>query len=755
MDKDGHYIYEKNQNRFFLIGISLCTIWTVIIGIFGFFAIQHQKKISLKLAAVAAAASYNKDLVYRRWAALHGGIYVPVSKTTPPNPYLSNIGERDIFTPSGRALTLLNPSYMTRQVHELSEKQYGISGHITSLNPIRTENAPDPWETKALEAFERGYKEFQSASFINHKEYLRFMRPIITEKTCLKCHAEQGYKEGEIRGGISVSVPLAPYKAIESNNIHTICLVYSIILTLGLIILVATFYRFNKQYHRQKDIEEKLKFQAKLLDTVEQSVIATDLNGKILYWNPYSEKMYGWRQPEVLGLDLMDIIIPETNKKQANDKHNKIKKGNSWSGEVHVQHRSGISFPALLTASPIYNDEGRLTGGISISIDLTEKKILESQLQQTQKMEGIGTLAGGIAHDFNNILAPIILHSQMAIEDLEPGNPLRANIKEIYKAGCRARDLVKQILTFARKGSDNKIILRASMVVNEATKFLRSTIPSTIDIRYNNNTTQDTIFANPTHINQIVMNLCTNASHSMQDSGGVIEVTLDNEDIKNKGNNILTELKSGKYLRLTVRDTGTGISPDIIDKIFDPYFTTKEPGKGTGLGLATLHGIVKKYEGDITVKSEPGKGTTFQVYLPLVENKIIVRKKEITAIPKGSEHILFVDDEKAAVIAMQKILERLGYKVTATTNSIEALKLFKNNPDLFDILITDMTMPDITGKDLTLELRKIRPDIPIILYTGFSDSINEKEAEIIGINKFMIKPINKSDIANAIREVLD
>ena len=732
--------HKKGRNWILRICILLCAIWILVMGTSCFFAIKNQHNIPLELARVEASAHYDKDIVYRRWSSIHGGTYAPVTETTKPNLYLEGIEERDISMPSGRLLTLINPSYMTRQAYDLTEKNNRVKGHLTSLNPLRPDNAPVSWEVEALESFKKGKSEFLSVFTAGNIEYLRFMQPIFTEKSCLKCHAKQGYKEGDLIGGISVTVPLEPYKSLNATTIKKISIAYSFICILGLFTLIGTFYILGKQYRRANYTEDQLKFQAKLLDAVDQSVIATDFKGKILYWNPYSEKMFDWKNSEVIGRNLLNLIIPESSIADATKTHKKIRLGQSWSGEVKVQNRNGKVFPALLTASPVYNDAGEITGSISIMKDLTERKKLEAQLQQTQKMEGIGTLAGGIAHDFNNILAPIILHSQMALEDISPNNPLQMSINEIYKAAKRARDLVKQILTFARKGKDNRITLRASMVIKEAIKFLRSTIPTTIDIRYENKTDHDAIYANPTQINQIVMNLCTNAAHSMKENGGAIDVILDTVDIKKDRKNGIPDLKKGKYLTLTVSDSGSGIAPEILNKIFEPYFTSKKSGEGTGLGLAIIHGIVKSYNGDIAVKSELGHGSTFTVYLPLVDEPFITQKEIKLDLPKGTEHVLFVDDEKAAVTAMEKILTRLGYNTTTTTSSPEALDKFRNNPESYDLVITDMTMPEMTGKRLAEEMRFIRPDIPVIICTGFSDQINEEEAKKAGINEFMINP---------------
>jgi CheY-like chemotaxis protein/anti-sigma regulatory factor (Ser/Thr protein kinase) len=369
-------------------------------------------------------------------------------------------------------------------------------------------------------------------------------------------------------------------------------------------------------------------------------------------------------------------------------------------------------------------------------------------------MEGIGILAGGIAHDFNNILAPIILHSQIAMDEIAQDNPLQASMKEIYRAAIRARELVRQILTFARKGPDSRIVLRASLAVKEAIKFLRATIPATVEIRFEMNANNDAIMANPTQINQIVMNLCANAAFAMKENGGNITVILDNGDEKDR-NRPGCDLPLGQYLRLSVMDTGPGIPPDIIDRIFEPYFTTKGPGEGTGLGLAVIHGIVKSYEGGIAVESSPDTGTTFFVYLPLANGKAVMVEDKETEIKKGKERVLFVDDEEAAITAMKKILARLGYTSTTSNRSRDALNIFKENPDGFDLLITDMTMPEVTGLQLVREVRAIRPDIPVILCTGYSDQIDDEKARMAGVNAFLIKPLSMYDIAGAIRRVLE
>ncbi len=385
-----------------------------------------------------------------------------------------------------------------------------------------------------------------------------------------------------------------------------------------------------------------------------------------------------------------------------------------------------------------------------------EKASMEKQLRQAQKMEAIGTLAGGIAHDFNNILSPIMVYAEMLMMDLPEDSPAQPGLKQIYTAGERARDLVRQILTFARKKEEDRIPLKASVIIKEAVKFLRSTLPSTLELVLDVRTNQDTVLADPTELNQIVMNLCTNAAHAMENAGGRIEIVLEKESVDAGSPVHPADLGPGPYLKVTVRDTGPGIEPNVLERIFDPYFTTKAAGKGTGMGLAVVHGIVKSCGGSIAVESGPGLGARFDVLLPVVGGAVeaFERGNKREALPRGSERVLLVDDEPWAVEAVGSMLEHLGYEVTGYEGSAGALEAFRENPGGFDLVITDMTMPQMTGKDLARELLGIRPSTPIILCTGFSEKIDEPTAARMGIRAYVMKPIVMKDIARTIREVL-
>jgi len=414
-----------------------------------------------------------------------------------------------------------------------------------------------------------------------------------------------------------------------------------------------------------------------------------------------------------------------------------------------------------MRAMPKFGNDGRLVGLIHVARDITdhknaeqEKLKLEYQLHQAYKMESIGTLAGGIAHDFNNILSSIIGFTELALDDVKKDTTIMDNLQEVYTAGIRAKDLVCQILAFARQSEEEIKPIKVDSITKEVIKFIRSSIPTTIEIKQNIES-DSLIMGNATQFHQILMNLCTNAAYAMEDKGGILEVDLKDVIIDSTSAMTILGLNPANYIQMKVSDTGVGISPDIIGSIWDPYFTTKELGEGTGMGLSIVHGIIESYGGKITVESTLGERTVFTIYLPITRERMAHSPYEPQELPQGNERILFVDDEAPIAKMGGQALERLGYTVSIRTSSIEALELFRTKPNDFDLVITDMTMPNMTGDRLAIELMKIRPDIPVILCTGYSKNISEESASEMGIKAFIYKPIVKADLAKTVRKVLD
>ncbi|OGQ88081.1 MAG: hypothetical protein A2512_07010 [Deltaproteobacteria bacterium RIFOXYD12_FULL_56_24] len=387
-----------------------------------------------------------------------------------------------------------------------------------------------------------------------------------------------------------------------------------------------------------------------------------------------------------------------------------------------------------------------------------EREKLESQLRQAQKMEAIGTLAGGIAHDFNNILTPIIGYTEIARMGMSEEEKKLWGVEEVLKAASRARDLVRQILAFSRHREQEYISLSLQPIIRESIKLLRASLPATLEIRLDIDQNCGPVFADPTQIHQVIMNLSTNAAHAMEDAGGILEVDLQEVDVR--AEQFPDEpLAPGRYACLTVRDTGKGMDRATLERIFEPYFTTKAQGKGTGLGLSVVHGIISAFHGRIDVTSEKGQGTIFKIHLPITPpaktgNDPAAAENQTTDLPCGNERLLLVDDEESIVAMNVTMLERLGYRVTGMTNGGKALALFAENPRGFDLVITDQTMPGMTGGELVGRMQEIRPDIPVILCTGYSAQMTEERALAIGIRAYLMKPLNLHELALAIRRAI-
>ena len=522
----------------------------------------------------------------------------------------------------------------------------------------------------------------------------------------------------------------------------------------------------------QQEIEERKKAESAITESetkfrniIEKSldgILLVDEMGTVIEWNRGQENIYGTKSPMVVGKKIWDVQFQhEPGEKKDEENYEKInavwqsffKTGiNPFQNKLHVskiEKSDGKLRDIQQLYFPIETDKGFMMA--CTTRDITSELMMEKQFSQSQKMEAMGTLAGGIAHDFNNILAGIIGYTQLAVRRLEKESPVQKYLDQVLTASERATGLVKQILTFSRSEKKEKEPVQLCLIVKEAVKLIRSSLPAGIEIESRIEDDSSYIVADPTQLHQVIMNLCTNAAHAMKATGGVMEVRLRKEIVEA---GIYKELEPGPHLRLSISDTGHGIKPELMDKIFEPFFTTKGAGEGTGMGLAVVHGIVKSHNGNMSVYSKVGQGTTFSILFPTTVEVIHKRREQKEPIPGGSERILLVEDEATLAAAEKKLLEELGYKVTAISNGVAALELFHKVPDRFDIIITNYSMPKMTGVELIRNIREINPHIPVIICTGFSKVASPSEAKALGIGDIISKPIDLAQIAKSIRKLL-
>ena len=523
-----------------------------------------------------------------------------------------------------------------------------------------------------------------------------------------------------------------------------------------------------------RDISERKRAEAALMNSEQElrilvdssfdAIISLDPQLRLTRCNPSFLAQFGYTEEEVIG-KVIAFAHPDRESflRFGKEVYPIVHEAGYWRGEWEYLSKGGNRFVMETVLSAQRSSNGAVSGYTVVMRDLTERKRaeeekarLESQLRQSQKLEAIGALAGGIAHDFNNILGAIIGYAELAMDKIPGGLSARGDLEQVLKSAHRAKELTYQILSFSRRTDPERKPLQMGAIVRETMKLLRASLPATIKIQQRLEPKAGPVLADSTQIHQLLMNLCTNAAHAMREQGGLLGVRLDRVEVDRDTSAKHIGLDERTYCRLSVSDTGEGMGKETLARVFEPFYTTKGMGEGTGMGLAVVHGIVKSHGGTITVHSSPGIGSTFSVYLPLTEEGAEEEKPcGATSIPGGTEHILFVDDEEALAAVARQMLERQGYRVSVRTSSKEALELFRERPQDFDVVITDTTMPQITGAELATSMLQIRPDIPIIICTGYSDGMSEEKAEELGIRRFLMKPLVAREVAEAVRALLD
>jgi len=495
---------------------------------------------------------------------------------------------------------------------------------------------------------------------------------------------------------------------------------------------------------------------ATAVEHADESVVITDASLSVVYVNPSFTRILGYEPEEAIGKRPEILSNGGLDETLHGDMWEILRSGLTWKGRVANRRKDGEEVLLACSVSPFRDASRGVIGYVLVGRDVTREVQVEARIAQMQKLEAIGTLAGGIAHDFNNILMAILGYSGLALSEAPPGSPLREKLQNIYAAGNRAAELTRQILSFSRPAAQQgHQIVQVRRIAAEVLKLIRASLPSTIEIREAFRSGAS-VLAEPAQLHQVLMNLCTNAGLAMRENGGVLEVGISDVELDAAFLGPYPGTSPGAYVVMTVGDTGVGIRREILNRIFDPFFTTRSTGEGTGMGLSVVHGIVRTHGGFVTVRSEPGAGSEFSVYLPAASTVPEGKPEgDAPATPRGTERILFVDDEPVLVKMAREMLEGLGYRVTAVGGSREALERFRSGPADFDLVITDITMPGIPGDALVGEFLREKPGLPIIICTGYSDRVSEAEAKRIGARAFLFKPFSMAGIAGVIRTVLD
>jgi len=603
---------------------------------------------------------------------------------------------------------------------------------------------------------------------IAHPDSKKILKDHISDEPGLEILAKRmllgqtGSEEYTYRGTEKVSgfAPIAPMGwsiCVTQNKAEIMALAYengSLTLLSGCLCLALTILvLFFSSRLISTPVQNSLVMLNRTIEQATEAVFIVGPDRKVRFVNPAMAAIVGRPVPELVGAQ---PYLDNTAGMGHEEIWGQLDRGRKWSGRITGGREDGAVFSMDATITPVRNKAGAVDSYLGIGRDVTRELMMEAQMRQGQKMEAIGTLAGGIAHDFNNILSAIFGYTELSMQGIENRETVMPYLAEILKAAGRARDLVNQILTFSRQKGEGKKPMLPRYVVKEALKLLRASLPATISIEGNLNC-DASILGDPSQVHQVVMNLCTNAGYAMREHGGVLGVSLKETDLDADFCSRREGMKAGRYVQLEVRDSGTGIPPGIAERIFDPFFTTKPPGEGTGLGLSVVHGIVKELGGAVTVASAPGMGTVFTVYMPAMQGEPQAMGPETTAsaVAGGTERILLVDDEEALMRAGKAMLEGMGYRVQGFTESLSAWEAFRKGPAAFDAVVTDYTMPNMTGCELARKLREIRSDLPIVLCSGYMDSAMENEVRNAGVDELVKKPLSRIDLASVLRRVLD
>jgi len=735
-------------------GTLLIAGWSIIVVFSVLWNLYLMHENTLERARIEARTIFEHNLAYRKWNTKHGGVYVKVDELTQPNPYL-DIADRDLMTIDGQELTMINPFQMTREAYELLQENmeqptYNRTVSHDNLNPI---NAPDEWETKALDSFVGGVEEISEVTIVKSSPYLRLLKPYVAMEGCIKCH--DGYTVGDIRGGMSIAVAMDSYYKSESKATNSIIVTHFFLWLIGVFCISLLTRNIQTQQKKTLDSEEKFRILAEFSNDWEYWLSE---DHQIVFMSPSCERITGYSQKEFIHNPQLieEIVHPKDRetfqqgmKSESNADLQQTTEFRIVSRDQKTKWLSQVWQPVIV--------QGRYVGKRVSSRDITERKKLEQQLAYAQKMEAVGSLAGGIAHDFNNILTSIIGYSQILSVKLGKDSPLQDKAEAILLAGRRASTLTNQLLAFSRKQVLEMRPMNLNTLVLSLEDFLARLIGEHIQLEIQTDPGAGNIVADAVQIEQILMNLTVNARDAMPNGGKILISTGETEIVHGRDKDT-AGIKPGAYAVLKVSDTGSGIPLDIQEKIFEPFFTTKPAGKGTGLGLATVFGIVTQHKGLLQLDSSPGKGTSFTILLPKTDERpsgVSVGTKESPALQQGTEMLLVVDDDHTICNLIADTLKPQGYTVLTATSGREALELLRSHRGEVDLLLTDVIMPEMNGRALSSAAKLIKPNIKIIYMSGYTGNIIARHGLLENGVNLINKPLVPDKLLYRIREVLD
>jgi PAS domain S-box-containing protein len=731
---------------------TLVLLWTALVAASLFWNTRVLHDNTLERARVEARALHELNLMYRQWSAGHGGVYVPVTDTLKPNPYL-RVPDRDVTTTGGKRLTLVNPAWLTRQVFELLDRQSSLNvvSHITSLKYLNPVNRPDPWEEKGLMAFEQGLTEVTDATTIGGQPYMRLLSPFKTERPCLKCHAHQGYKAGDIRGGISIAVPLKPYLDIERKEKRSLLLAHAFFWVIG----GGGIALYAGNARKQRDILAGQEARYRLLfDSNPHPLWVYDLETlRFLMVNDAAVRRYGYSREEFLSMTIADIRPPEDVPGLVRNVV-RVVDGIDYAGTWRHRKKDGsLIFVEII--SHVLDFAGR-RAELVLAHDVTDRMRLEDQLRQAQKMEAVGQLAGGVAHDFNNILTAIIGYGNVLQMKMREETPLRPYVEQILSAADKAAVLTHGLLAFSRRRLIDPRPVSVNEFVSRTGRLLQRLLREDIELRITPSAEDLSIMADSVHLEQVLMNLAANAMDAMP-GGGALTIECRKADLGEHAAKILNLPGPGVYALVRVSDTGVGMTEKTLEKIFEPFFTTKETGRGTGLGLSMAYGTVTQHSGRIVAESEPGKGSTFSLYLPVITQGRGKEPEQAAPPPPegGRETILVAEDNEAIRQLAVAVLREFGYTVIEAVDGEDALVKFSENRDAVRMLLLDVIMPKKNGKAVYDEVRKTRPEMKALFISGYAADVIHRHGILDEGLTFISKPVSLKTLLKEVREVLD